>query len=299
MKWTSAFCSICIFLCVIFSSKGNVYGQEDVFAEGDLLFSRGQYLEAGIAYERVYYTAEDSRLRVLANLRKSNALKQQGEFARVVNDLQRSLPYAPDDSLRRQLLYEMALCAHLSGGYPQSQSLILQYEANFPDEAFNSALGLLKGLNLVKLKQWDALENYLEEVRLEEQGWEPGDSLQQALQQLLEEDNRPTMRDPEKARLFSTLIPGSGHMYAGEPGAGLLNGFSQLASLGVTILMGFNQLYVSGFVVGLGLFQSFYFGGIRMAGELTEERNTKEMSYYQHKLSALLFEIYQAPPNEP
>jgi hypothetical protein len=106
-------------------------------------------------------------------------------------------------------------------------------------------------------------------------------------------------RNPEKARMLSTFLPGSGHLYSGKPGAGLLNGFSQLASLGIAGILAYNQMYIAGVIAGLGMFQSFYFGGIRQAGELTEERNQREMLAYQESLLALLVELYQHNANEP
>lgn len=299
MKWTSVFFSICIFLCVIFSVKGKVQAQEDVFSGGDLLFARGQFFEAAIAYERVFYSAEDASLRVLANLRKSQALKQQGEYARVVYDLQRSLPYAPDDSLRAAILYEMAFCSYMSGVYPQARSLLQQLEVQYPQSYQAQAISLLKGMVLVKMKDWEGLEEYLDGLQAGQTSDAVKDTLAGELRFLLGEDQRPVERQPEKARLWSTFLPGAGHLYAGEPGQGILNGFSQLASLGVAGLMAYNQLYISGFIVGLGLFQSFYFGGIRHAGELTEERNLREMNAYQQSIQELLLGIHQPHRHEP
>lgn len=299
MKWTSAFYSICIFLCAIFSGKGETLAQGNVFQAGDSLFAVGRFFEAGIAYERVFFLSQEAGLRAEASLRKSQALKQQGEYARAVMDLQRSLPYAPEDSLRREMLYEMAVCSYLSGVYPQTYSLLQQYEAQYPNAYQPEAFSLLWGMVLVKMNNWDQLDEYLLSFSQPGNETHAQDSLVKVIHALLLEEYRPVERNPEKARMLSTFFPGSGHLYSGKPGAGLLNGFSQLASLGVAGFLAYNQMYIAGVIAGLGMFQSFYFGGIRQAGELTEERNQKEMLAYQESLLELLVELHQQNSNEP
>ncbi|MEE4177990.1 MAG: hypothetical protein V2I46_10805 [Bacteroides sp.] len=299
MKWISAYYSICIFLCAIFSGRGEALAQEQAFQAGDSLYSAGRFFEAAIAYEREFFLSQEAVVRAEASLRKSRALKQQGEYFRAVMDLQRSLPYAPGDSLRREMLYEMAVCSYLSGVYSQAYSLLQQYEVQYPNANHSEAFSLLKGMVLVKMRNWDQLNDYLLGISRSQHPSDGRDSLLKAMQTLLLKEHRPVERDPEKARLLSTFLPGTGHFFAGNPGAGILNGFSQLASLGVAVLLGYNQMYISGVIVGLGMFQSFYFGGIRQAGELTEERNILTMQAYQETLLAMLLELYQSAPNEP
>ena len=299
MKWTSAFCLTCIFLCGTYFVRGEGLSQDTTFCKGDTLFAQGQYFEAGIAYERVYFYSEDPDVRARASLRKSQALKQQGEYARAVNDLQRSLPYTREDSLREAILYEMAFCSFLSGVYPQSFSLLKQLEVQYPEGQQPEAYSLLKGMVLVKMEDWEGFNEYLQEISAEDPRDSERDMLLNEIHNLLQESQWPAVRDPDKARMLSTFLPGSGHIYAGEPGQGILNGLSQMASLGTAVLLAYNQLYIGGFIVGLGMFQSFYFGGIRHAGELAEEKNQTEKDLYQGKLFALLIKLHQSDPNEP
>lgn len=297
MKWTSAFFSICIFLCATFSSKGNVTGQDAALHRGDSLFSLGHFFEAAIAYERAYFFSPSQQQKTVANLRKAAALKQMGEHARVVTDLQRSLPFAGNDALRREILYEMAFSAYLSGSYPLAQSLISQLEFQFSQEVDIAAFPLLKSLMLVKMENWEALKDYSGNLFHGIQEDSRKDQMLQNLLLLLEENNRPQPLNPSRARMWSTFIPGAGQWYAGNPGQGALNGFSQLVSLSGAALMAYNNLYISSVIVGLGLFQSFYFGGIRQAGQLAEENSFEQMAQYKDKLSAILIEIHKPDQN--
>ncbi len=298
MKWTSAFFSICIFLCATFSSKGNVFAQDAALLKGDSLFALGNYFEAAIAYERAYFFSRSQQQKTVANLRKASALKQMGEHDRVVTDLQRSLPYAGDEALRKEILYEMAFSAYLSGSYPLSHSIISQLEFHYPQGVNIESFPLLKSLVLVKMENWEAVMDYSDNFF---NGIEEDSRKTQMLQDLLfllEEGNRPQPLNPSRARMWSTFIPGAGQWYAGSPGKGALNGFSQLVSLGGAALLAYNQLYISSVIVGLGLFQSFYFGGIRQAGELAEQNSADQMTSYQDRLSAILIEIHKPDQNE-
>jgi|GEM_PF-962471 len=297
MKWTSGFFSICIFLCATFSSKGNEFGQDAALHRGDSLFALGNFFEAAIAYERAYFFSAGQQQKTAANLRKAAALKQMGEHARVVTDLQRSLPFAGDEALRREILYEMAFSAYLSWSYPLAQSLISQLEFQSPQGVDIAAFPLLKSLVMVKMENWEALRDYSGNLFPGNEEDSEKKQMQQILLLLLEDANHPQSLDPPRARLWSTFFPGAGQVYAGSPGKGALNGFSQLVSLSGAVLMAYNQLYISSVVVGLGLFQSFYFGGIRQAGQLAEENSFEQMAQYKDKLSAILIEIHKPDQN--
>lgn len=295
MKWINVFFSICIFLCVIFFNNPKVFAQRNLLHEGDSLFQAGNFFEAAIAYERAFFYASNNIDRTRANLSKANALKQQGAFSRAFSDLQRSLPMAVGDSLRMEVLYETAFCAFMAGEYLQANSVISQFIYQFPEALTYKEYSLLKGLVLVRLNKWDELSEHVPTMALHRQATLQNNQLVAQLHNLLLDENRPSMRNPEKASLLSTIIPGSGHFYARSPGKGILNGFSQLASLGVAIAFGVNQLYISGFVIGLGAFQSFYFGGIKQAESLTQQNNLEKMNEYQAQIEKLLHEIFQLP----
>ncbi len=295
MKWINAFCLICIFLCATFFNKEKVFAQDSELQQGDSLFAQGNFFEAAIAYERVYFLSPSAEERVVANLRKAAALKQQGEFVRVVSDLQRSLPHAGNESTQIEIIYEMALSAFLSGSYSLAHSLVSQLDYQFPQAGLYKDLPLLKGMLMIKMQRWTELALYADELALQRQPSPERDIFVAKLKELLLEENQPVQRDPEKGRLYSTFMPGAGQIYSGSTGQGLLNGFSQLASLGVAVAMGINQLYFSGVIIGLGAFQSFYFGGVKQASNLTVENNLKRMIRFQQELETILLEIYQLP----
>ncbi len=290
MKWTSVFCLTCTFLCATLSTE-KVHGRDQWFQKADSLYVAGAWFEASIAYERSYYLSENALQRVLANLAKAEALKQMGEYSKAHDDLQRSLAFRGSESLRLEVLYQMALCAYMDGDDATARSLLLQILHQFGPIP-QQRIFLLKGLVMVDQARWDDLRQHLE-VWADELYDDNAakDSLLTAFDVLKMGDGLPRVRDPERARLWSAIIPGSGQAFAGSPGWGALNAISQLAALTGFGLLAWNGYYIAGVVAGLGPFQSFYFGGIRQAGELAEQNNSSRLERFQTAMGEFLLDV--------
>lgn len=294
MKWINAFCLICISLCVSFSPD-KAYAQKDsnVFLEmGRDLFRLGNYFESGIEFERAYFFATDSRIRLEANLERAQALKQTGEYLKARNDLQRTLHLRQFPELHFQLMYELAFCEYMLGNYSNAAGGLVQLKHFYPDEYFSDEILTLHALAGVMAGDFSlAQEKTIELIAYFNYDAQITDSLITRTMILFCDCSAPNLISEKTAGRLSAFIPGAGHFYAGYPGKGLLNAGSQLVSLGLAAYMGWNNLYVSGFVVGLGMFQSFYFGGIRQASYLAGQRNLKEMAGYKELLKEFILNL--------
>jgi tetratricopeptide (TPR) repeat protein len=294
MKWINAFYLICISLCVSFSPD-RAYAQKDsnVFLEkGRDLFRLGNYFEAGIEFERAYFFATDSRIRLEANLERAQALKQTGEYLKARNDLQRTLHLRQFPELHFQLMYELAFCEYMLGNYSNAAGILVQLKHFYPHEYFSDEILTLHALAGVMSEDFSlAQEKTLELIIHKGHETDVADSLIKRTMILFCECAVPVLKSEKTAARWSTFVPGAGHFYAGYPGKGLLNAGSQLVSLGLAAYMGWNNLYVSGFVVGLGMFQSFYFGGIRQAAFLAGQRNLNEMADYKEMLKGFILDL--------
>ena len=290
MRWISAFCLTCTFLCAtpLTDAKASERG---LMHKADSLFGIGMYFEASIAYERVIYQSASPVERVRANLGKAEALKQISDFSKARNDLRRSLVFRGDDSLRLEVLYQMAFCAYMDHASGDAYISLMQLRQSF-GPVRQQRIYLLEGLLLADLGRWEDLREHLQTWLMDFEA----DSLvyqhtMQAYDGILEEGLLRADRDPEKARLWSTFVPGAGQLYAGEPGWGVLNAFSQLASLAGFGILAYNGFYVASAVVGLGAFQAFYFGGIKQAGELTSQNTKSRLEKLQTAIAHLLLDV--------
>lgn len=290
MKWINGFYLTCIFLCATLSTSATEH--ERWFHAADSLFRDGNWFEASILYERSYYTSTDARGRILANLAKVEAMKEMGEFSRARRDLQRSVTFRGDDTLRKELLYQLALCAYLEGDAAGARSFLLQIEHGF-EKLPGHRTFLLNGLVIIDEQRWDELKPHLDRWFQETNVTsELRDDYLHALDLLVMElGGVPSPRDPDRARMWSTFIPGTGQFYAGSAGWGVLNAFSQLAALSGFGLLVWNGYYIAGVFAGLGPFQSLYFGGIRQAGTLAEQNNKSRLDEFQTALKRFLLNV--------
>lgn len=292
MRWINVFCLIFIYPCATYSLEKPSHKSDTIFVSGDSLYAEGKFFEAAIAYERVYFFSDDSKVRAKANLLRARSLKQIGEFSRARNDLQRSMGMRGNPELHSQIMYEIAFCDYMLGNYAASLSLLLQMEQLYSHMEIWSEAKVLYALVYVMLERWElALNRTVGLIQSNSDCPSKADSLTQEAITLFGDRNHPTLKYPESAAIRSTLLPGLGHMYAGAFGKGVINASSQLLSLGIAGLMAYNKLYVSGFIIGLGMFQLFYFGGIRQAEYLAGQYNLEEMYNYKSKLKAFILDI--------
>lgn len=294
MKSISVYCLICIFHCVSFFPEAKAQAAEDsLFQQADSLFSRGNYFEAGIGYERIFFFSSDAEKKVLANLARAEALKQSGDFARAKNDLQRSAHVRNYPDLHFQVLYQIALCDYMLGNYNATLSSLMQTSRFYPNQSKDGEVLLLYALAAIMNEDWElASQRSLVLIESKEHSINEKEYMQQ-VGVLFAEDNIPRLKSEDKASTLSAIIPGSGHLYAGYAGKGIINASSQLLSLGVAGFMIYHKLYVSGFVMGLGMFQSFYFGGIKQASFLANQRNLIRMAHYKEELKDFVISVYE------
>ncbi len=290
MKWNNVFYLTCIFLCV--TPLTDVFGCEaGGMVKADQLFADGNYFEAAIAYERIIFLSESPEAKVRANLAKAEALKQSGMFDQARRDLQRSLSYRDNDSLRLEVWYQFAFCSYMAGHPAEARSALLQISHLFDPEP-QHRLYLLESLVLADLQQWYALRSTLRSWFIAfSQDTPAKESALAEFDHLLEHTLLLQGRTAERARLWSTFIPGAGQLYAGEASWGMLNAFSQLSGLGGFALMAANGYWIAGAVIGLGAFQSFYFGGIKQAGELTDAANKSRLDEFQTALHDFILDV--------
>lgn len=293
-------------------TPGREYAGSRAMQKADSLFAAGDYFAAAIEYERCFFLSDDAIQRTMANLAKVSAHKQLGRFEQARTDLQRSLPFAGADTLRFRVLYELAFCSYMAGDHSGALSYVQQTRYFFPGQA--DRLRLIEALALVRLERWNDLHEALDSWygAFGETSEPPGDdavavasnygtkpALLAEIKKMTSPDALPVQRDPGRARMMSTLLPGLGHVYAGEPGKGLLNASSQLVSVGITGILAWNGFYIAGITIGLGMFQSFYFGGIRQAGELAAASGQTRMEELKRQLAERLIALERLLPEPP
>lgn len=278
-KCSKGFFLICICLCVLsIPIKGQETGPW--LAKADSLFASGNFASAAVAYEKVfYYNAGQNGPDLL--LKKSNCYKNTGLYDKALRELERINTRQCTDSLLAVVRYEKILAAYLSAQYPLALREAIKPALLAEKAETRYSIDILHLLCLAHTEKWTEAQILYGKIRAENPQKNLPDNL-------LDDKRLPKKKNPDKAALWSTFIPGSGQLYGGSFWPGMV---SVAIQGGLLVFSGFQfwkGFYFTGFGSGLALWQAFYFGGIENARSITSRNNDKRKQKYIRQLSTVL-----------
>ncbi len=260
-------CLICTFLLGGYSISSAQHG---VFNEPDSLFKIKLYDEALVAFERINYFQTEPAIKTEALFRKAEKLKQLKRFNDAEKCLNRIDLSELSDSVSYKVRYQTALCAYLGGNFTDAESYLTQLFFYLPDSTVNCKALPLFSLVLNELHKWKEAEHKL---LLFAKFSKEKDSIANQIHTLYSLKKIPKLKNMEKAKLLSSIIPGSGQMYAGYFWEGLGNASLQAVCLGFTGMAIWQKYYISSLFVGYSTFFRFYQGGILRVEYLVNKKN--------------------------
>jgi len=244
-------------------------------------------------FEEVYYEADNPEQKALALLKKAACLKQRREFDLAARRLAETAVFGLSDSLTFQVQYQSALCYYLAADFLTASARLKNLAFRFTEPACRSDVAFLHTLVWNELREYDSA--YLSarafiDLRF---GNKPlQDSLIRMIELHYSAENRPHLKNPEKAEWFSRIIPGSGQAYLGFPGEGSMSFLLNALSLGTGILGVLSGYPVSGYIIGAGMLQKFYYGGLRRTAFLTEKANFERSHTFNEQSRDLILRIH-------
>lgn len=272
-----------IFLCGIFltSSASTL--------KSDSLYASGKYFEASVEYERLIFQAENQENLNYYRYRKALCYKKMKQFDLALNELQPIYFPNPEDSLYRLVCYEQSLCYYLNGEPARALWKTDEYFHRSADSASFRFFMPVKILSLNETFQWDeAKKCFLEYINMQHFSSVQKTEMEKAVTDLYGKKSRPHIKSSEKAENLSRFIPGSGQIYAGNTGEGIVNLLINASVLTFAGVQVFNGFYITGYLAGLGFFNKTYHGGIKRAGVLASQRNKKSLVDFDHKIYQLI-----------
>lgn len=272
MKWITTYCLICIFHCVGFST--NPILEDKYYLKGDSLFQQGEFEKAALVYERAAFETIDNDDKTIALIQKAKCLWKLERYKDASGVLDRIPLYTISDSLSFETQFASATTSYLAKDFIYAKSQLIQIESFVMDTQLINKTLFLHVLTLNELEEWEA-------AKAKAQQWIQStnvtDSIKRAvlikIDSLYSEEGLPKLKNVEKAGTLSSIIPGSGQMYAGYFFEGAANVSLQLLGLGIVVGGILTQYYVAGFVVGLNIYQRFYMGGVKRAEFLARKTN--------------------------
>lgn len=277
---------ICIFHCAVHSNNPDIQ-------KADSLMKIGELNWALLEYERVVFASSDNSLRTLALLKKSECYVMLNDIKSAEKNLQRVLYSGLSDSLHYIARFNAAFYAYLNKNYNQSLSELIMIDNFFPDSLKVSSY-ILYALVLNENREWDkAKEKLLQWANNNySNNLQTRDSLINAINNLYNPKNYPKYKNPEKAHLYSSFIPGLGQAYTGYWADAFFSAVMQFIGIGVAAYGIFvAKYYITGIVVGYGIFQRFYIAGTKRAEFLANKYNYVKARKYNDCLKDFILKL--------
>lgn len=112
--------------------------------------------------------------------------------------------------------------------------------------------------------------------------------MEQMAANLYGKKKRVRIKSINKAENLSRFIPGSGQIYAGNTGEGIVNFLINASVLTFAGFQVYNGFYITGYLAGLGFFNKTYHGGIKRAGVVASRKNEKLMVDFNSKINQII-----------
>ena len=272
-----------IFLCGIFLTS-NASG-----LKCDSLYASGQYYDASIEYERMIFNAESQANVYYYKYKKALCYKQLMKFDRALDELLPMYFSNSADSLFQRVCYEQSLCFYLNGEPAKALWKIDDYLHRSADTASFQLFMPVRLLCLNETQHWDeAKECFIRFVQM--QHFTPKKEAEMLLivDKLYNKKNLPRIRSVKKAENWSRFVPGSGQIYAGKTGEGIVGFLINASILAFSAYQVYNGFYITGYLAGLGFFNKTYHGGIRRSGVLASQKNKELIVDFNSRINAAI-----------
>lgn len=240
----------------------------------DSLFAQGQYQLAGIVYEEVSYLSVDNEIKAQALLSKADCYLAKQQYSKAQTVLTRIYYPELNDTLVYESRYKTTLAAYLNSDFNYAVSQVILATSLLSDSSLFIHIYPLYAMVLNEQHKWDSSKQVvLKYINFVEKDPILKLKYTQEIHSFYAAKKIPKLKSPEKAKMLSTFLPGTGQLYAGYFWEGAINVTLQLVGLGATAIGIYNKYYFTSAFVGFGLFQKFYAGGMNRSMFLANKRN--------------------------
>ena len=239
----------------------SAYAQDPVLRFAEQLFTSGNYEGAITEYKRFLFFNHKSDNASYVYHRIGLAYRNERKWDESANALRKSIQIAVNDSIRNEREIALGVMLIASGNYSAAEFQLLRVETFSPFQCLKRKAAFFRGIASVYAFKWkdakDAFQVYFEHSSTTE-----NPMIAKEVDSLLSEADVLNYKSPSLAKLFSTFIPGSGQIYAGD----WRNGLNAMAINGASGYLLFENLakgnYGNAILSYLFLFQRFYLGNI-------------------------------------
>ena len=267
--------------------------EDQALALGDRYARSGAYDPAITEYKRVLFFDEDNRLASTVHSRIASCYKYQRLWNEAFFHLRRSIQAA--SSLREIEDREFELItALLAGGRDSEAELRLLRLRDFT-EMDSKRVSLYLCVTYVYHSRWKDAAAELDRAFPDEEIAEPWMRAElEHLKRLLTEAQSSRRKSPGTALLLSTVVPGTGQLYAGDPWDAL-NAFVLNAGIATLIYSAMkHEYYLEAALLFIYPFKRYYMGNRDNARRAAETSNRVTDQQFRERIVDKILSIQEA-----
>ena len=254
--------TIFIFLCALLT-----VAEAQSTALADSLFAAGDYELAAVEYERCAYKAETRQTSIDALRRKAECFKRQARYGLAGDALQRCLTDYAD-------YQQLALCRYLDGDFEDASFAVDRCEIVY--DTLSEDMLLIKMMALNELALYDSARVVACHLATQHRAV-AGVDIAPLVDSLY--SSLPRLKN-ERLAWYLSLVPGLGHLYAGEYGLGAVAFAMNAALLAFGVWQVLEGCYITAYMGGAGLLSVTYPGSMRNAEYCVRRYNYKNTTAF-------------------
>lgn len=269
--------------------------QDVAIALGDRFFNSENYYDAITEYKRyIFFNSEKAdNSTSYAYYKIGLCYFHQKKQDTAISELRKSVQTANTDKMRDERKIDLAVVLIASGMYSSAEFVLIKVEMYSPFPELKRKAAYLRGIASLYSFKWDqaneAFHVYFNELEDESQG------MPKQLESLLNSAQNIKYKSLKLAKVLSTILPGSGQIYAGD----WRNGINALLLNFVTGYFFVDDIlqrqFQDAFFQYLFLFGRFYRGNRYHAKESAKKYNEK---LNQNLTSQIFKELQRELDNE-
>ncbi len=185
------------------------------------LFESGDYQAARLAYKRLLFYDPDTEFRDVADYRIAQSYYYQNEPTRAEALFRDFSTEHPNSRLRFQSELMLGQLHFDAGAYALARTTLFELLHTTNDPEVVEAAHYLRGWCYIRTSDWNKAISELRQADVSYTDGHRGKKARELASILLAETPLPT-KSPQMAGWLSTIIPGTGQLYAGKIREGLL-----------------------------------------------------------------------------
>ena len=267
----------------------SLYGRDAVLDLADKFFDARLYNEAITEYQRYIFFNDTGEDVSYSYYKIGLAYRDLYNPEKSLDAFENSVATTGADSTKDERKIDIAVNYIAWGRYDEAKLVLLKLVSFSKITEIRRKASLFLGVAHLYCYEWESAKDALEVYFKDESNYK----VAYMVDSLLSQAKNIKYKSQETARWLSTFIPGTGQIYAGNPGDGInalvLNG----ANIYFIIYKLLQEEYGNAFIVYYFLFRRYYMGNIYNARKEARESNRN----LNQKTAGKIFDLLRAVEN--